>query len=103
MRCPHLCDPHNGLAIFDDTRVVGTMASFECFPEFELSDTEYRVCDDNGNWSSPSPVCTPVGKYLEDIQMFLLNMSFISRVKWTIFIFHECEARMKYNYCPLHE
>ena len=27
--------------------------------------------------------------YLEDIQMFLLNMSFISRVKWTIFIFHE--------------
>ena len=28
-------------------------------------------------------------KYIEDIQMFLLNMSFISRVKWTIFIFHE--------------
>ena len=27
--------------------------------------------------------------YIEDIQMFLLNMSFISRVKWTIFIFHE--------------
>ena len=26
---------------------------------------------------------------IEDIQMFLLNMSFISRVKWTIFIFHE--------------
>ena len=25
----------------------------------------------------------------EDIQMFLLNMSFISQVKWTIFIFHE--------------
>ena len=28
-------------------------------------------------------------KNIEDIQMFLLNMSFISRVKWTIFIFHE--------------
>ena len=28
-------------------------------------------------------------EYIEDIQMFLLNMSFISRVKWTIFIFHE--------------
>ena len=28
-------------------------------------------------------------KFIEDIQMFLLNMSFISRVKWTIFIFHE--------------
>ena len=28
-------------------------------------------------------------QYIEDIQMFLLNMSFISRVKWTIFIFHE--------------
>ena len=27
--------------------------------------------------------------YIEDIQMFLLNMSFISQVKWTIFIFHE--------------
>ena len=27
--------------------------------------------------------------YIKDIQMFLLNMSFISRVKWTIFIFHE--------------
>ena len=27
--------------------------------------------------------------YIEDIQMFLLNMYFISRVKWTIFIFHE--------------
>ena len=26
---------------------------------------------------------------IEDIQMFLLNMSFISQVKWTIFIFHE--------------
>ena len=28
-------------------------------------------------------------QYIEDIQMFLLNMSFISRVKLTIFIFHE--------------
>ena len=28
-------------------------------------------------------------KYIEYIQMFLLNMSFISRVKRTIFIFHE--------------
>ena len=28
-------------------------------------------------------------QYIEDIQMFLLNMSFISRVKWAIFIFHE--------------
>ena len=28
-------------------------------------------------------------KYIEDIQMFLLNMSFILRVKWTIFIFYE--------------
>ena len=28
-------------------------------------------------------------EYIEDIQMFLLNMSFISRVKWTIFMFHE--------------
>ena len=27
--------------------------------------------------------------YIEDIQMFLLIMSFISLVKWTIFIFHE--------------
>ena len=26
---------------------------------------------------------------IEDIQIFLLNMSFISRAKWTIFIFHE--------------
>ena len=26
---------------------------------------------------------------IEDIQMFLFNMCFISRVKWTIFIFHE--------------
>ena len=31
-------------------------------------------------------------KYREDIQMFLLNMSFISRVKWTIFIFHEWQS-----------
>ena len=28
-------------------------------------------------------------EYIEDILMFLLNMSFISQVKWTIFIFHE--------------
>ena len=31
--------------------------------------------------------------YIEDIQMFLLNMSFISRVKWTIFIFHEWRSQ----------
>ena len=36
--------------------------------------------------------------------MFLLNMSFISRVKWTIFIVHESrKPRMKYDYCPLHD
>ena len=28
-------------------------------------------------------------KYIEDIQMFLLNMSIISLVKWTLFIFYE--------------
>ena len=28
-------------------------------------------------------------EYIEDILMFLLNMSFISQAKWTIFIFHE--------------
>ena len=26
-------------------------------------------------------------KYIEDIQMFLLNMSFISQVKWIIYIY----------------
>ena len=31
-------------------------------------------------------------KYIKDIQMFLLHMSFISRVKWTIFIFHEWQG-----------
>ena len=30
---------------------------------------------------------------IEDIQMFLLNMSFISRVKWTIFIFYEWRSQ----------
>ena len=28
-------------------------------------------------------------RYIEDTQIVLLNMSFISRVKWKIFIFHE--------------
>ena len=29
---------------------------------------------------------------IEDILLFLLNMSLISRVKWTIFIFHEWQS-----------
>ena len=34
----------------------------------------------------------PLSRYIEDIQMFLLNMSFILRVKRTIFIFHEWQS-----------
>ena len=33
--------------------------------------------------------CSKHLKYIEDIQMFLSSLSFISQVKWTIFIFHE--------------
>ena len=32
-------------------------------------------------------------QYIEDIQMFLLNIAFISQVKWTIFIFHEWRSQ----------
>ena len=39
--------------------------------------------------SCPQLVIINEHQYIEDIQMFLLNMCFISRVKWTIFIFHE--------------
>ena len=37
-------------------------------------------------------LASKIQEAIEDIQMFLLNMSFISRVKWTIFIFHEWQS-----------
>ena len=45
-------------------------------------------CEDI-RWRCPNEKFGRYSKYIEDIQMFLLNMSFISRVKWTVFIFHE--------------
>ena len=46
-----------------------------------------------GHWhTGPLLVFSLYFQYIEDIQMFLLNMSFISRVKWTIFIFHEWQS-----------
>ena len=52
------------------------------------------------NSNGQSNVINTVG-YIEDIQMFVLNMSFISRVKWTIFIFHEWQSH-KLNIIIVH-
>ena len=61
VRCPELCNPDNGYKFYTDT-TVGSVATFGCLPDYELSDNEIRTCGGSGNWSSPSPVCTPVGK-----------------------------------------
>ena len=70
VRCPYLCDPHNGLAFYDHDRRVGTVATFDCFPEYELSDTNEIICGASGDWSNPSPVCTPVGMCLINVTPF---------------------------------
>ena len=61
VRCIKLCDPNNGYTLYHDT-IVGSVATFGCLPEYELSDNENRTCGANGNWSSPSPLCNQVGK-----------------------------------------
>ena len=49
-------------------------------------DVRIASSEDLDQTTSSEKICY---MYIEDIQMFLLNMSFISRVKLTIFIFHE--------------
>ena len=63
------------------------MLNFDC--------VKYMLME-NSDISKYILMCTSyVSKYIEDIQMVLLNMSFISRVKWTISIFMSGEATNK--------
>ena len=61
VRCPPLCDPSNGHVNQSDN-LVGSVAMYECGPDFVLSGSVKRICQSDGTWSNAEPVCDPIGK-----------------------------------------
>ena len=56
--CESLNNPSNGeVVINDSTRVVGSIATYNCDGGFFLSGSIERECQDNGTWSGDEPRC----------------------------------------------
>ena len=56
--CESLSNPiSGGVVINDSTRVVGSIATYNCDDGFLLSGSIDRECQGNGTWSGDEPLC----------------------------------------------
>ena len=60
--CPDLMDPANGKVTISGNS-DGDSATYSCDPGYELVGTETVICQSDGQWSDPPPVCQIIGKY----------------------------------------
>ena len=60
VQCPALSDPENG-AVSTTGTGVGDTATYTCNSGYELSGSDTRTCQSNGEWSGSAPTCE--GKY----------------------------------------
>ena len=76
VQCPALSDPENGAVSTTGTE-IGDTATYTCNSGYELSGSDSRTCQLNGEWSGSAPTCE--GKYYtvakQDIIDFSSSMS----------------------------
>ena len=60
--CEDLDDPEHGDVTMTDGTHQGSLASYSCDADYELSDASVRVCLSTGYWSGWAPTCIPYGK-----------------------------------------
>ena len=56
VQCPALSDPENGAVSITGTG-VGDIATYTCNDGFELSGSDTRTCESDGEWSGSAPTC----------------------------------------------
>ena len=56
VQCPALSDPENGAVTTTGTG-VGDTATYTCNSGFEISGSDTRTCQSNGEWSGSAPTC----------------------------------------------
>ena len=56
IQCPALSDPENGAVSITGTG-VGDTATYTCNSGYELSGSDTRTCQSNGEWSGSAPTC----------------------------------------------
>ena len=71
IQCPALSDPENGACTTTGTG-VGDTATYTCNSGFEISGSDTRTCQSNGDWSGSAPTCE--GKY-SILQVLIVNSS----------------------------
>lgn len=55
--------PENGRRLGDNF-TVGAVVFFRCNDDYDLVDSKFRICQENGLWSGTQPTCQPFnGKF----------------------------------------
>jgi len=79
--CHSLADPNNGMINCslgnDEVPSYEDTCSFTCNTGYELTGSDTRTCQSNGNWSGSDSLCTRGKKCLQlynKLEKFVLNM-----------------------------
>ena len=55
--CPLLSIDDGEVTYSDDSRIEGTVATYDCNVGFEISGNTMRTCQENGSWDGSEPTC----------------------------------------------